>query len=151
MIALLQRVSHASVSVDNEIIGKIYGGLLTLIGLEKGDTEQTAKRLLERILNYRVFEDDDGKMNLSLRDTQGGLLMVSQFTLAADTSKGNRPGFSTAMPPTEARELFDYLLSSAQQSHGTVESGKFGANMQVSLCNNGPVTFSLRVEPPAAN
>lgn len=147
MIGLLQRVTHASVTVDNQTVGAIQEGLLVLVGVEKGDTESIADRLLERLLNYRVFEDADGKMNLSLRDTNGGLLLVSQFTLAADTRKGNRPGFSTAMPPAEARSLFNYFQQKAEAIHSTVESGKFGANMQVSLCNNGPVTFSLRVEP----
>lgn len=147
MIGLLQRVTHAHVSVNGTVVGEIDAGLLVLIGIEKGDDEQTANRLLERLLNYRVFEDSDGKMNLSLRNTGGSLLLVSQFTLAADTGKGNRPSFSTAMPPAAANALFDYLLQRAQATHDGVRSGQFGADMQVSLCNDGPVTFSLRVEP----
>jgi D-tyrosyl-tRNA(Tyr) deacylase len=147
MIGLLQRVSHANVAVDGTTVGEIGNGLLVLVGVEKGDTRKTANRLLERLLNYRIFEDQNGKMNLSLRDTQGGLLLVSQFTLAADTRKGNRPGFSTAMPPAEAEELFCHLQEQAKTAHSIVESGVFGAHMQVSLCNNGPVTISLRIEP----
>lgn len=150
MIGLLQRVTHASVSVDGSVVGKIDAGILVLVGIEKGDDQKTADRLLQRLLKYRVFEDADGKMNLSLGDTAGGLLLVSQFTLAADTNKGNRPGFSTAMPPAEADTLFSYLAQQANALHTTVASGVFGANMQVSLCNDGPVTFSLRVEPNGA-
>lgn len=149
MIALLQRVSHASVSVAGETVGQIERGLLVFVGLETHDGADQAKRLLERILNYRVFEDEDGKMNRSLRDIDGGLLLVSQFTLAADTHKGNRPGFSTAMPPQHAHTLFAYLCDQARQQHRTVQTGKFGANMQVSLTNDGPVTFNLRVAPKA--
>lgn len=147
MIGLLQRVTHASVKIKGETVGEIGNGMLVLVGVEKGDSRQNADRLLERLLNYRVFEDDNGKMNLSLRDTQGGLLLVSQFTLAADTTKGNRPGFSTAMPPEEAEILFSHLQTQAKIEHSKVESGVFGADMQVSLCNDGPVTISLRVEP----
>lgn len=147
MIGLIQRVSHAQVDIENVTVGKINAGLLALIGIEKGDTSKQADRLLERILSYRVFEDNEEKMNLSLSDTGGGLLLVSQFTLAANTQKGNRPSFTSAMPPNEARILFAYMLDKAKQQHSGVESGKFGANMQVSLCNDGPVTFSLRVPP----
>jgi D-tyrosyl-tRNA(Tyr) deacylase len=149
MIGLLQRVTHANVKVDGTTVAEIGSGMLVLRGVEKGDTRQSANRLLERLLNYRVFEDEEGKMNLSLRDTQGDLLLVSQFTLAADTRKGNRPGFSTAMPPAEAELLFSHLQTQAKIAHPKVESGVFGANMQVSLCNDGPVTISLRVEPTA--
>lgn len=147
MIALLQRVTHASVQVDQQTVGAIEQGLLVFVGLETNDSADQADRLLERILNYRVFEDADGKMNLSLRDINGGLLLVSQFTLAADTQKGNRPGFSTAMPPQHAHTLFAYLCDQARKQHNTVQTGKFGANMQVSLTNDGPVTFNLRVSP----
>lgn len=147
MIALLQRVTQARVQVDQQTVGEIEQGLLVFIGLETNDSAEQADRLLERILNYRVFADADGKMNLSLRDINGGLLLVSQFTLAADTQKGNRPGFSSAMPPQHAHTLFAYLCDQARQSHNTVQTGKFGANMQVSLINDGPVTFNLRVPP----
>lgn len=145
MIALLQRVTQAAVCVDGETVGAINQGLLVFVGIEANDEQKQADRLLERVLNYRVFEDADGKMNLSLKDINGGLLLVSQFTLAADTQRGNRPGFSTAMPPQEANTLFAYLCDHAQQQHSTVETGVFGANMQVSLTNDGPVTFNLRV------
>lgn len=145
MIALLQRVDEAAVAVNNATVGAIKQGLLVFVGLERDDDEKKAQRLLERLLNYRVFEDADGKMNLSLANTGGGLLLVSQFTLAADTQKGNRPGFSSAMPPQDARLLFAYLCDLAKQQHGVVATGQFGAHMQVSLVNNGPVTFQLTV------
>ena len=148
MIGLLQRVSEASVSVENEIIGAIGPGLMVLVGVEKNDTEAQADRLLQRLLAYRVFADADGKMNLSLADVNGGLLLVPQFTLAADTRKGARPSFSSAATPQQGRILFDYLLGQARQQHATVASGCFGADMQVSLVNNGPVTFWLQVTPP---
>lgn len=151
MIALLQRVAQASVDVEQQTVGAIDGGLLVFIGIEARDGQAQAQRLLERILNYRVFADADDKMNLSLRDTGGGLLLVSQFTLAADTSKGNRPGFSSAMPPQQAHSLFAYLCDQARQQHHQVQTGKFGANMRVSLVNDGPVTFNLRVAPPNQN
>ncbi|RTZ79299.1 MAG: D-tyrosyl-tRNA(Tyr) deacylase [Gammaproteobacteria bacterium] len=143
MIGLLQRVTHASVSVDGECIGEIGRGILVLVGVQKGDDERRAGRLLERLLGYRVFPDGTGRMNLSLRDIGGGLLLVPQFTLAADTRKGTRAGFSTAAPPEEGRRLFEYLLDAARQAHPDVASGSFGADMQVALVNDGPVTFWL--------
>lgn len=147
MIGLLQRVSSASVQVAGETIAAIDAGLLVLVGVERGDNSAGAERLAERLLNYRVFSDPDGKMNLSLRDISGGLLLVPQFTLAADTSRGNRPGFSSAADPDHGRELFDCLVSAARVEHETVHTGRFGADMQVSLCNEGPVTIHLRVPP----
>jgi D-tyrosyl-tRNA(Tyr) deacylase len=145
MIGLLQRVSTASVRVDGEVKGCIERGLLVLVGVEREDDEARANRLLERILTYRVFPDDDDKMNLSLRDIQGGLLLVPQFTLPADTRKGTRPSFTPAAPPQQGQELFDYLLRQARLAHAPVASGVFGADMQVSLVNDGPVTFWLQV------
>jgi len=144
MIALIQRVSEASVSVDGTRIGGIGGGLLALVGVRPADDEQTAQRLLERLLSYRVFGDGEGRMNLSLADTGGGLLLVPQFTLAADTRKGNRPGFSTAAPPEQAAHLFDHLCGLARSTHPLVATGRFGAHMQVALVNDGPVTFWLQ-------
>jgi len=143
MIALIQRVNRAAVTVDSETVGAIGRGILALIGVQRGDTTASADRLLERVLTYRIFGDEQGKMNLSLRDIQGELLLVSQFTLAADTQKGTRAGFSRAAAPEEAKRLFDYLLDRARASHGTVAAGVFGADMQVSLVNDGPVTFWL--------
>ena len=144
MIALIQRVTEASVTVDGERIGCIGSGLLALIGVRPADDEQSAQRLLERLLAYRVFADDEGRMNRSLADTAGGLLLVPQFTLAADTRKGNRPGFSTAAAPAQAAGLFDYLCAIARKSHPVVATGRFGANMRVALVNDGPVTFWLQ-------
>ena len=144
MIALIQRVSTASVSVAGEPVGAIGPGLLALIGVQPRDDEQSAQRLLERLLAYRVFADNEGRMNLSLADIGGGLLLVPQFTLAADTRKGNRPGFSTAAPPDEAARLFTHLCVIARQHHPVVATGRFGANMQVALVNDGPVTFWLQ-------
>ena len=143
MIGLLQRVAQAAVSVEGRTVGEIGPGLLVLIGVRRDDAEAQADRLLERLLGYRVFEDAAGKMNLSLRDTGGGLLLVPQFTLAADTRKGRRPSFSTAAPPAEAERLFDYLLGKAHAGLSAVQSGRFGADMQVSLINDGPVTLWL--------
>jgi D-aminoacyl-tRNA deacylase len=131
------------VTVDSETVGAIGRGILALVGVQRGDTTASADRLLERVLTYRIFSDEQGKMNLSLRDIEGELLLVSQFTLAADTRKGTRAGFSTAAAPEEARRLLDYFLDRARASHGTVAAGVFGANMQVSLVNDGPVTFWL--------
>ena len=145
MIGLLQRVTQASVSVEGEVIGSIGRGLMVLVGVERDDTETQANRLLERLLGYRVFADADDKMNLSLKETQGGLLLVPQFTLVADTRKGARPSFSSAAVPEQGQRLFDYLVSQAQQHHPKVASGRFGADMQVSLINDGPVTFWLQV------
>ncbi len=147
MIGLLQRVSRASVSVDGEVVGAIGTGLMVLVGIERGDAEDQADRLLERLLGYRVFADADDKMNLSLRDIGGGLLLVPQFTLPADTRKGTRPGFSPAAAPDEGKRLFTYLLERARSNHPEVASGRFGADMQVALVNDGPVTFWLQVPP----
>lgn len=150
MIGLLQRVSSASVAVEGTIVGSITQGLLVLIGVQRGDTEREADRLLERLLTYRVFADEEGRMNRSLQDVGGGLLLVSQFTLAADTRKGTRPGFSPAADPEVGRRLFEYMIARARQRHSLVETGVFGANMQVSLVNDGPVTFWLEVTPQAS-
>ena len=144
MIGLLQRVSEAAVRVDGEVVGEIGHGLLVLIGVQKDDNEQRADRLLQRLLGYRVFPDDSGRMNRSLTDIRGGLLLVPQFTLPADTRKGTRPGFSTAAPPEEGKRLFHYFLRQACQQYSDVPSGCFGADMQVSLVNDGPVTFWLQ-------
>ena len=149
MIALIQRVSTARVTVDGQIRGEIGAGLLALIGIERGDREAQLTRLLERLLDYRVFADAAGRMNLSLRDTGGGLLLVPQFTLAADTATGTRPGFSTAASPELANALFAQLLAAAHAAHPVVASGEFGAHMQVSLTNDGPVTFWLQASPKA--
>ncbi|WP_457665655.1 D-aminoacyl-tRNA deacylase [Thiolapillus sp.] len=143
MIGLLQRVSRASVEVEGEVIGEIGRGLLVLIGVQRDDSAQRADRLLERLLGYRVFPDDAGRMNRSLQDIQGGLLLVPQFTLPADTRKGTRPGFSTAAAPEEGKRLFHHILQKAEQAYSPVASGRFGADMQVSLVNDGPVTFWL--------
>ena len=145
MIALLQRVTEAAVTVDGETVGTIGPGLLVLVGVERDDDEAKAERLLERLLGYRVFPDDEGRMNLSLADTGGGLLLVPQFTLAADTRKGTRPSFTPAAPPEAGVHLFDYLLQRAWEGHPDVQSGRFGADMQVKLTNDGPVTFWLQV------
>ena len=144
MIALLQRVSEARVEVEGETVGVIGTGLLVFVGVERGDSEPQADRLLERILGYRVFPDAQGRMNLSLREIDGGLLLVPQFTLAADTRKGMRPSFTPAAPPEEGERLFHYLVDRARASHPKVTAGRFGAYMQVKLCNDGPVTFWLR-------
>jgi len=143
MIALIQRVSRAEVTVDSRTVGAIGRGILAFIGVQRGDDTASADRLLERVLTYRIFPDEQGKMNLSLRNIGGELLLVSQFTLAADTQNGTRAGFSTAAAPDEARRLFDHFLERARGSHGKVAAGVFGADMQVSLVNDGPVTFWL--------
>ncbi|SFF24658.1 D-tyrosyl-tRNA(Tyr) deacylase [Fontimonas thermophila] len=143
MIGLLQRVSEASVSVGGHRIAAIGPGLLVLVGIQRSDGEAQAERLLDRVLGYRVFADDRGRMNRSLRDHGGGLLLVPQFTLAADTHSGTRAGFSTAAPPEQARRLFEWLVTRAQHLWPTVGSGIFGADMQVGLVNDGPVTFWL--------
>ena len=145
MKGLLQRVSQARVEVEGEIVGSIDQGLLVLVGIEPQDDEASADKLLKRLLEYRVFTDVDGRMNDSLTDVRGGLLLVSQFTLAADTRKGRRPGFSTAAPPDRAEVLFNYLVARAQPLHPQVATGRFGADMQVHLVNDGPVTFLLEV------
>jgi len=145
MIGLIQRVSEASVSVDGQIIGSIGTGLLALIGIEQGDGPAEAERLAARLLAYRVFEDDAGKMNLNLTQVDGGILLIPQFTLVADTGSGNRPGFSNAANPDQARALFDELIAAARSRWNSVETGQFGANMDVSLVNRCPVTFWLEV------
>ncbi|MGM0785392.1 MAG: D-aminoacyl-tRNA deacylase [Pseudomonadota bacterium] len=143
MRALIQRVRHASVTIDGHEAGRIDQGLLALIGVEKGDDEAAADKLLHKLLHYRVFADADDKMNLNLQQVGGGLLLVSQFTLAADTRKGLRPSFSSAAPPAEGERLFHYLLERARTAWPQVASGEFAANMQVELINDGPVTFLL--------
>lgn len=143
MKALLQRVSAARVEVEGEVVGAIDQGLLVLVGVEPQDSEASADKLLHKLVNYRVFADAEGKMNLSLGAVGGGLLLVSQFTLAADTKSGLRPSFSTAAEPARGEELFDYLVRHARLKHPQVATGRFGANMQVHLVNDGPVTFLL--------
>jgi D-aminoacyl-tRNA deacylase len=143
VIALIQRVREASVRVEGEVIGAIEAGTLALIGVVASDDAASAERLLQRVLDYRIFPDDADRMNRSLRDTGGGLLLVPQFTLAADTRRGNRAGFSTAAPPTQAARLFEQLLELAHDAHRPVAAGRFGAHMRVSLVNDGPVTFWL--------
>ncbi len=145
MIALIQRVNWAQVHIEGSLHADIGQGLLALIGIEKDDDDRLAQKLLDKILAYRIFADNDGKMNLALKDIGGDLLLVSQFTLAAETEKGLRPGFSTAKPPAEAEVIYDNLLRCAKDQHEFVESGKFAADMQVRLENDGPVTFILRV------
>jgi D-tyrosyl-tRNA(Tyr) deacylase len=148
MIGLLQRVSEASVTVDGEVTGAIGRGLMVLVCAEKGDTEREADALLAKLLTYRVFSDDAGKMNRSVTDVAGGLLLVPQFTLAADTRSGTRPSFSPAAAPEDGRRLFDHVVRQARERHGIVETGRFGADMKVALVNDGPVTFWLRIDPP---
>jgi D-tyrosyl-tRNA(Tyr) deacylase len=147
MIGLLQRVQKASVAVAGEQVAAIGPGLLVLVGVQKGDSEREADRLLERLLGYRVFPDAGGRMNLGLRDTGGGLLLVPQFTLAADTRSGMRPGFSTAADSGSGARLFGYIAAMAARQHELVARGPFGADMQVELVNDGPVTFWLEVRP----
>ncbi len=157
MIALLQRVSEAAVHIEDmvpgattpqtNLVGRIGHGMLALIGVEQGDGEEQAQRLVQRMLAWRMFDDQQGRMNLDLAQSEGGLLLVPQFTLAADTNSGNRPSFSSAAPPAEAKRLFDSVVESARRAHRVVETGRFGANMKVSLVNNGPVTFWLQVRP----
>ena len=143
MLTLIQRVTEAQVRVDDQIIGAIGPGIVALVGITPEDTPAEAERLLQRILGYRIFADDQGRMNLDLRQRGGGLLLVPQFTLAADTRKGLRPGFSTAAAPAVAQPLFDSLVERARALHPQVACGRFGANMQVALINDGPVTFLL--------
>lgn len=145
MQGLIQRVKHANVQVDNRVIGQIQQGILLLLGVEKLDDKAVADKLLHKVSNYRIFTDENDKMNLSLKDIQGELLVVSQFTLAADTKKGMRPSFSSAATPDQARELYEYFVSQAQSQGIKVATGEFAADMQVSLCNDGPVTFNLKV------
>jgi len=144
MIGLIQRVTRANVEVDNKEIASIGEGILLLLGVEKGDSQQQADRLLQRIITYRIFEDESGRMNKSLLDTKGELLVVPQFTLPADTKKGTRPSFAPAASPELGKQQFDYFLKQAENKLKTVQSGQFGADMQVSLINNGPVTFWLQ-------
>ncbi len=152
MIAVIQRVSQARVVIGGQTVGEIGAGLLVLVCAERGDTEAQADRLLAKILKLRIFSDDAGKMNRSVQDLDGhgnagGLLLVSQFTLAADTRSGNRPGFGNAAPPDEGRRLYDYLVARARAAHPVVQTGQFGADMQVHLVNDGPVTIPLRIDP----
>lgn len=147
MIGLLQRVLRASITGAGQPIARIGPGLLVLVGVERGDSRTGAERLAERLLGYRVFGDENGRMNLSLRDVDGELLLVPQFTLVADTRHGNRPGFETAAPPEEGQRLFEHLLRVARVQWPRVQAGVFGATMEVELINSGPVTFSLRVPP----
>lgn len=147
MIGLIQRVSQAEVSVGGVVVGKIGRGILALVAVERGDTEAQAERLAERILGYRIFPDAEGRMNLSVADIGGGLLLVSQFTLAADTRKGTRPSFTPAAAPAEGQRLFDHFVAWLRDKHPQIATGQFGADMQVALVNDGPVTFTLRVAP----
>ncbi len=147
MITLIQRVKHAIVRVDGTTVGQIGDGILALVAVERADTRAQADRLLQRILGYRVFGDADGRMNRCLTDTGGALMLVSQFTLAADTNKGMRASFTKAAAPEEGRRLFDYLLERAREIHPVVATGRFGAHMQIELVNDGPVTFWLRAAP----
>ncbi len=143
MMGLIQRVSEASVEVDGEVVGAIGHGLVVLVGVERDDASAQAERLAQRVLGYRVFADAQGRMNLNVQQAGGGVLAVPQFTLAADTSQGNRPGFSRAADPETAKQLFDRLVAAMRQAGQTVATGRFGADMQLRLCNDGPVTFSL--------
>lgn len=145
MIGLIQRVTQASVTIDGKLTASIDSGLLTLVGIEKNDSEKHAEDLIKKIISYRIFADDQDKMNLSLNDISGGLLLVPQFTLAANTEKGLRPSFSNAAPPELAKQLFNYLIDHAHEQYASVETGVFGADMKVSLTNDGPVTFWLQV------
>lgn len=145
MIGLIQRVSHAQVDINGETVGKINRGLLVLLGVDKDDDEAKAKRLMERISTYRVFPDEDGKMNLNVQQISGELLVVSQFTLVADTKKGTRAGFSRGATPRDGNRLYEYFVEQCKTTGLKVETGQFGADMQVSLLNDGPVTFSLEV------
>ena len=150
MIALIQRVREARVQVAGLTIGAIHRGILALVGVERGDTEREAERLAERVIGYRIFPDDAGKMNRSLADIRGGLLIVPQFTLAADTHSGARPSFSAAAPPAEGEKLYLRFVELSRARHPLVETGTFAADMQVSLVNDGPVTFWLQVRPGAS-
>lgn len=145
MIALIQRVKHAKVEVEQKTIGEIGPGVLVLLGIEKDDTPSKADKLSQKILNYRIFSDEDGKMNLNVQQVKGQLLVVSQFTLVADTQSGNRPSFSCAAPPALGKELYEYFVESCANKGMSCETGQFAADMQVSLLNDGPVTFQLKV------
>ena len=144
MITVIQRVSWAKVEVDNQVIGKISAGMMALVAVEKNDSSKSAGRLLERMLNYRIFPDGENRMNLSLKDIHGGLLLIPQFTLAADTNTGNRPSFTPAAAPEEGKEIFAFLQKQAKETYDKAEFGQFGADMKVSLLNDGPVTFILK-------
>lgn len=150
MISVLQRVREARVEVNGQTVGAIGAGLLVLVCAERSDTEAEADRLLAKVLKLRIFSDDAGKMNQSVQDVGGGLLLVSQFTLAADTTGGNRPSFTQAAAPDDGRRLFDYLVARARESHAEVATGRFATEMQVHLVNDGPVTIPLRMPPSAA-
>lgn len=145
MIALIQRVKQAKVEVNNVIVGEIGQGILVLLGVEKEDDQAKAKRLCERVLNYRIFSDAEDKMNLNVRQVNGGVLVVSQFTLVADTRKGNRPSFSSGADPVLGEELYEYFVEQVETQYGSCATGKYGADMQVQLVNDGPVTFQLRI------
>jgi len=150
VITVLQRVRAAHVEIDGQVVGQIGAGLLALVCAEQGDTEQEADKLLAKVLKLRIFSDAEGKMNRSVQDVGGGLLIVSQFTLAADASGGNRPSFTQAARPEAGRRLYDYVVQQARRLHPVVQTGAFGADMQVHLVNDGPVTIPLRIAPPAA-
>ncbi len=145
MISIIQRVTQAQVSIENQLVAKIDRGILALVAIEKLDSEKSAQRMFERIINYRIFPDAEQRMNLSLQSIQGELLLVPQFTLAADTDSGNRPSFTPAASPEKSKQLFHYLVSYAQGNYPHIQTGQFGADMQVSLTNDGPVTFTLKV------
>lgn len=151
MIALIQRVSRATVRVETRLVGEIGCGLLVLLCAERGDTAGNADKLLSKLLKLRIFSDDAGKMNRSVQETGGGLLIVSQFTLAADTSGGNRPSFGGAAAPAEGLALYDYFVAAARALHSDVQTGEFAAMMQVELVNDGPVTIPLRIQPQAGS
>lgn len=144
MITIIQRVTQAKVVVDHMTLGEIENGIMALVAIEKSDHEKEAKRLLERILNYRIFADENDKMNLSLRDIEGGLLIIPQFTLIANTQSGNRPSFSSAATPEKGLSLFNYFCEQSTKVYPSTKFGQFGANMQVSITNDGPVTFTLK-------
>ena len=146
MLGLIQRVKRATVEVDGKIVGAIEQGILLLLGVEKTDTEASADKLLDKVLAYRIFADQDNKMNCNVQQINGGVLVVSQFTLAADTRKGLRPSFSSAAPPAQAEQLYDYFVARLRERHPQVATGIFAADMQVSLLNDGPVTFMLQAE-----
>lgn len=146
MLGLIQRVRHASVTVNEEVTGEIQQGILLLLGIQKNDTEETAVKLIDKILAYRIFSDNNNRMNCSVQQIGGGVLIVSQFTLAADTKEGLRPGFSSAAPPAQAEALYNYFVTQMRSKHAQIATGIFGADMQVSLINDGPVTFMLEIE-----
>ena len=148
MIALIQRVSEASVSIKGNVVASIGKGLLVLLGMEKDDSTLEADRIAEKLLHCRVFEDDQGRLNLDVTTINGEVLVVPNFTLAADTKKGNRPGFSTALEPNKAEPLFNYLIQQLERTHSPIRQGVFGANMQVKLVNDGPITISLKAHNP---